>query len=661
MPPFNVDQVYLRVQGAATSATIATNSDKSKEESNLVAIVAEVAASPGNLLIKNDFEISNIERATGELTLSSLAVRMEYITDAARCTHALAVLGDSSLISVDIETARNDEDPRSGLDPHKASIRLVQFYDGNDVVYVFDCFKEDMWSALSGSKIWSLPMVAHNALFELKHLKNAGIVIPNIGCTMLQSNALTGELPKLSRLVKKFLNQKLNKEYQTSDWAVEDLISEQLEYAALDAVVTYRIAHIQADKLAQANLIPVYLTMKNAQTSIAEMELNGFLFNLDDHELLIGLWKEEKAVAQEELTSVFVGINLNSGKQVAGWLQENLDKDELKKWPKTPKGQLKTDTTSFSHHPELEVTRPLLVYKELAKKLSTYSEKYRKHINNVTGRIHGNYRLGGNVTGRIPCSSPNLQQIPRDPDFRSLFIAPPGKLLLVADYSQIQLRIAALLSKDQNMLEAFNNGIDLHKQTAAAILAIPATNITKEQRQMGKAVSFGLLFGQGARGLARYAKTAYGIDMSELEASEARAIFFKSYPELAKWQRLTGIRAKQRMRVETPGGRVRDFNREKMGYKFTEALNTPIQGAEAEILMNTLGLLPSRIKSQDIQLVNIIHDELVFEIEEDRTEIAKEIIERAMVDGFLRSFPEAKNMTSDLVESSIGNNWYEAK
>jgi len=115
------------------------------------------------------------------------------------------------------------------------------------------------------------------------------------------------------------------------------------------------------------------------------------------------------------------------------------------------------------------------------------------------------------------------------------------------------------------------------------------------------------------------------------------------------------------MRVETPGGRVRDFNREKMGYKFTEALNTPIQGAEAEILMNTLGLLPSRIKSQDIQLVNIIHDELVFEIEEDRTEIAKEIIERVMVDGFLRSFPEAKNMTSDLVESSIGNNWYEAK
>lgn len=233
--------------------------------------------------------------------------------------------------------------------------------------------------------------------------------------------------------------------------------------------------------------------------------------------------------------------------------------------------------------------------------------------------------------------------------------------MLVADYSQIQLRIAALLSKDKNMLGVFNKGIDLHKQTAAAILAIPATNITKEQRQMGKAVSFGLLFGQGARGLARYAKSAYGIDMTESEASEARSIFFKTYPELAKWQKRTGRHAQNQRRVETPGGRVRDFNREKAEYKYTEALNTPIQGAEAEVLMNTLGLLPSRIGRQKIQLVNIIHDELVFEIEKNRTEIAKEIIEQTMVDGFLRSFPKAKNMTSDLVEAGIGNNWYEAK
>jgi len=656
--PFDVDSAYANLHGAATPATLATKIDKSGTKSELVAEVAKVAALQGSFSKENTNEILN---DSGEISLTSLATRMEYVTDSMHCISALNNLGEANLISVDIETAKKDENPKSGLDPYKAQIRLVQLYDGGDTVYVFDCFKEEVWSALSGSKIWSLPMVAHNAVFELKHLKNAGIVIPNIGCTLLQSNALTGELPKLSSLVKKFLLKDLSKEQQLSNWAAEDLTIEQLEYAALDAVVTYQIAHIQAEKLKQKNLVDIYLTMKNAQYSIAEMELNGFLFDLNNHQSLVDRWKEEKAVAQNVLSNKLAGINLNSGKQVAGWLQENLDKDTLEKWPRTPKGQLKTDTTSFSHQPELDVTRPLLVYKELAKKLSTYGEKYRNHVNSVTGRMHGNYRLGGNVTGRIPCSSPNLQQIPRDPEFRSLFIAPPGKLLLVADYSQIQLRIAALLSADQNMLEDFNNGVDLHKQTAAAILAIPAINITKVQRQMGKAVSFGLLFGQGARGLARYAKTAYDVDMSEQEAITARAIFFKTYPQLSRWQRLTGIQAKHRMRVETPGGRIRDFRREKRGYMFTESLNTPIQGAEAEVLMNTLGLLPVRINNLDIKLVNIIHDELVFEIEESDASIAVRIVEEVMVTGFLMSFPEAQEMTNDLVEVSIGCNWYEAK
>jgi len=661
MVPFDVDQAYSSLKGAAIPAIPATNSDKSEVEPQLIAKIAEIAAAQESFITESSTGVATPDVTGGEISLSSLSIRMEYITDSSRCADILSALGEGNLISVDIETARKDENPRSGLDPYKARIRLIQLYDGRDTVYVFDCLKDGVLSALACSNIWSLPMVAHNAVFELKHLKHAGIDFPNIGCTMLQSNALTGELPKLSSLVKKFLHKDLSKEQQVSDWAVEDLSTEQLEYAALDAVVTYQIAQIQAERLGKEYLEPVYLTMKNAQVSIAEMELNGFLFDLDNHQILLDRWKEEKDVAQEELSKILAGINLNSGKQVADWLSENLDKDTLDSWSRTSKGQLKTDTASFSHHPELEVTRPLLVYKELAKKLSTYGEKYRTHINSFTGRIHGNYRLGGNVTGRIPCSSPNLQQIPRDPNFRSLFIAPPGKLLLVADYSQIQLRIAALLSTDQNMLEDFNNGVDLHKQTAAAILAIPATNITKVQRQMGKAVSFGLLFGQGARGLARYAKTAYDIDMSEQEAITARAIFFKTYPQLLRWQRLTGRRAKLQMRVETPGGRIRDFRREKRGYIFTESLNTPIQGAEAEVLMNTLGLLPVRINNLDIKLVNIIHDELVFEIEESDASIAVRIIEEVMVAGFLMSFPEAQEMTNDLVEVNIGRNWYEAK
>jgi len=573
----------------------------------------------------------------------------------------LEILVSSELLSLDIETAGIPGDPRSGLDPHKAKIRLVQFYSGTNTVYVFDCFKDDVWNCLFRSTIWQLPLVAHNAIFELKHLNHAGIHIPNIGCTMLQHNALNSKLPSLKVLVEKYLGHGLSKECQVSDWTAEVLTNEQLEYAALDAVVTYKIAHIQACELAREQLKPVYLTMKNAQQAIANMEYSGILFDLDKHKIIIDRWKEERNIAIDNLKDVLPGVNLNSGKQVADWLRNTLNAEVLETWPVTPKGQLKTDISTFSRYPELEATKPLLIYKNLSKKLSTYGEKYRQHVNTVTGRIHGNYRLGGNITGRLPCSNPNLQQVPRDQEFRSLFIAPPSKLLLVADYSQIQLRIAALLANDQNMLEVFAAGEDLHKSTAAAILAIPATNVTKEQRQMGKAVSFGLLFGQGAKGLARYAKTAYGVDMSEEEAENARSTFFKTYPALAKWQRTTGFHAKRQMKVVTPGGRIRDFTKEAAGYKFTEALNTPIQGAESEILMNTFSLLPSRLIECNLQLVNTIHDELVFEISENDAKNAKQIIEQIMTDGFLQSFPKAIDMTNDLVEAHTGPNWFKAK
>ena len=400
MPPFDVDRIYLKVQGAATTATIATNLVVIENKPDLVAKVAEVAGLQEKLF-EEEPDIVTPEATFDGLTLASLAVQMEYITGAAHCNQALNVLGGSALMAVDIETARKDEDPRSGLDPHRATIRLIQLYDGNEKVYVFDCFQNEVWIALLSSNIWSRPMVAHNAVFELKHLKNSGIVIPNIGCTMLQSNALTGELPKLTTLVKRFLGKELSKAQQVSDWSVADLSKVQLEYAALDAVVTHKAAHIQADKLKQVNRQMVYLTMKDSQLAVAEMELAGFLFDLGSHKVLIDRWKEEKVIVLEALSQILAGINLNSGKQVAEWLIENLDKDTLDNWPRTPTGQLKTDTNSFSQYPHLEVTQPLLVYKEVAKKLSTYGEKYRAHINHVTGRIHGSYRIGGNVTGRI--------------------------------------------------------------------------------------------------------------------------------------------------------------------------------------------------------------------------------------------------------------------
>ncbi len=176
---------------------------------------------------------------------------------------------------------------------------------------------------------------------------------------------------------------------------------------------------------------------------------------------------------------------------------------------------------------------------------------------------------------------------------------------------------------------------------------------------MAKAVNFGLLYGQGPAGLARSAKKSYEVDMTEEEAKEAQEAFFSTYPGLRRWQKSTADRARGSKRVTTPGGRVRDFSGEPKGYRYTQALNTPIQGGAAEVMLATLACLDKHLSGLDADLVNIVHDELVLEAAEDAVEAVGEAVEKAMVEGMLAIFPEAT--TRDLVEASDGPNWADAK
>jgi DNA polymerase-1 len=231
-------------------------------------------------------------------------------------------------------------------------------------------------------------------------------------------------------------------------------------------------------------------------------------------------------------------------------------------------------------------------------------------------------------------------------------------MLVVADYSQIELRVAALLSGDREMLKAYARGRDLHRLTAAAVTGVAPEAVTPDQRQAAKAVNFGLLYGQGHRGLARYARATYGVSMSEEEARRAQETFFRTYPGLRRWQQETAQRARRTNRVVTPWGRVRDFSRETGGYRYTEALNTPIQGAAAEIMMAALARITHRLGNLDTKLVNVVHDEIVLETP-TAVQPAAAALERAMVEGFLAVFPGAA--VENLVEVKAGANWAEAK
>ena len=596
---------------------------------------------------------------TSKEILDSEGFAIRYISEPELVEGALEDLMGAEMLGLDIETARLEEysdHKMAGLDPHLSRIRLVQICNG-ETVYVFDLDSIELQSL---APVFDYPMVAHNSVFEMKHLIHAGLELENPNCTMLMANALDGNLPNLADLAQARLGWEISKGLQTSDWSTKDLSSEQVAYAALDAVAAFRLYILLLEELNDKNVFDVYDLMLQSIKSIVQLELNGIYFDLDAHKKLITGWEAEKRVVVGDVRQL-IGPDLNpaSGAQISSWLKENLDEKTLEKWPRTKTGRLGTGADVLNNFPDQPLIKPLLEHKRVSKLLSTYGAKYAAHVNPETGRIHANFILGRAKTGRMSCTSPNMQNSPRDKAFRALFCAPPGKVLLVADYSQIELRVAALVSEDEVMLEAYEKGLDLHKKTASEISGVPFAQVTKEQRQAAKAINFGLLYGQGHRGLARYASANYGVEMSEQEAFKAKKAFFRTYKKLARWQQKTGRLSKRENRITTPGGRVRDFKMEKNGYRYTEALNTPIQGGAAEVLMAALEVLQKHLKGIDAKLVNTVHDEIVLEVALEHSHKAVVALEAAMTEGMLTIFPKAS--TNNLVDVNTGPSWAEAK
>jgi len=583
------------------------------------------------------------------------------VADLAAAFAAVAELEACPVLGIDIETAATDEyqeDSKAGLDPYKSHIRLVQAYGGGPNVFVFDMAK------ISVSEIRPLmacPLIAHNALFELKFFLHARLNPGLIGCTMLAGQVLTGQLSSLRVVAKELLTWALDKTLQTSDWSQAELTDEQVHYAAVDAVAAYRIWEIQRQLLAKQGLTRAYTLMRDAQHAVAKLELNGILFDRDLHQELMAAWQRDKDLAAVQL-KMLLGPELNpsSNKQLGEWLSSHLDSNTVASWPRTPTGQVKVDVDALNRCKNHPVIQPLLRYKKATKALSTYGDQYAAHIHPVTGRIHASFRLGGAITGRMSCSRPNIQNPPNG-EFRKLFTSPPGRTLVVADFGQIELRVAALIAADKAMLSAYEKGEDLHAKTAAAVLGVAITSVTKAQRQLAKAVNFGLLYGQGAKGLVRYASTAYGVDMTQEQAQAARRSFFLAYPGLAAWQGRQSKESERTGKAVTPAGRVRDFRREPKGCRYTEALNTPISGGAAEVLMATLAVLDQHLGKLDAKLVNVVHDELVLEVARDDEEGAKRAVEEAMLAGYSAIFPDAERTTRNLAEASSGSNWASAK
>jgi DNA polymerase-1 len=350
-------------------------------------------------------------------------------------------------------------------------------------------------------------------------------------------------------------------------------------------------------------------------------------------------------------------FNLGSPKQ----LQEILyDKLGLPVTRKTPTGQPSTAEEVLAElADQYPLPRLILAHRSLAKLKSTYTDKLPEQINPATGRIHTSYHQAVAATGRLSSSDPNLQNIPIRTEegrrIREAFVAESGYRLLSADYSQIELRIMAHLSGDQGLLEAFAEGLDIHRATAAEVFALPPEDVTDLQRRSAKAINFGLIYGMSAYGLARQ----LGIPREDAQRYIDR--YFERYPGVRVFMEETRRRAREQGYVETVFGRrlyipeINARNGQRRQYAERTAINAPMQGTAADIIKRAMIRVDTWLRDSgiDARMIMQVHDELVFEVAPDQLEALQ-----AQVSSLMTSAADLKVPLE--VETGIGESWGEA-
>ncbi|WP_339384949.1 bifunctional 3'-5' exonuclease/DNA polymerase [Iningainema tapete] len=565
-------------------------------------------------------------------------MQYQLVQDAQTLESVCQSLAAAKVIGIDTET--------TGLDPRTHRLRLVQIAAKGMPVMIVDlaAIPVDKLKPLKQLLTNGYTKVFHNGKFDWSFLSMANLqpTGPYFD-TQLASQVLFAGLKKshtLAALASKFLKTELNKDLQHSDFSGK-LSNDQLEYAAIDAAILLPLQKILYAHLKRASLLPTAFLEFEAMPTVAQMELNGMQL---DHQkwLAVSLDLEaKKQVAALQLKELKIRhssqlsllpeytdrVNLESPQQVLAALQsKGIPIDSTSK---------KTLIPLASQYP---IIRALLDYRKLSKITSTNLLEY---VHPVTGRIHAQYRQCGARSGRFSCRSPNLQNIPREKAIRSCFVASPGYKIIKADYSQIELRITAVLSGDRRMIKAYQQGRDLHALTAALITGKSLTSITAEDRRLAKAINFGLIYGMGAAKLQLYAETEYGVMMTLEEAQRFRKRFFQAYSGVAKWHdriRCTvygrGIRE-----IRTIGGRRRRWANKP---RLSELLNHPVQGTSADITKIAIAKLFKTLGKTGAKLIGTVHDEIILECPEQQVAPVSKILHKCMLQAaakFLNPLP----------------------
>jgi DNA polymerase-1 len=433
------------------------------------------------------------------------------------------------------------------------------------------------------------------------------------------------------------------------------------EYAAEDADITLQLEQVFAPLLIDVKAEQLAKEIENPLVYVlAGMEIEGVRIDMEQlqnysKELEIEVNRLEKSVYEK----AGVKFNLASPKQLGEVLFDKLKLDDKAK--KTKTGQYQTgEDVLLGLAPKSDIVQDILDFRQLQKLKSTYVDALPLLVNPKTGRVHTSYNQAVAATGRLSSNNPNLQNIPirtaRGREVRKAFIPrDENHILLSADYSQIELRIIAEISEDENMMEAFVNGLDIHTATAAKVYGIELNEVTSDQRRNAKAVNFGIIYGQSAFGLSQ------NLGISRKEAAEIIENYFTQYPSIKKYMADTINFARENGYVETIMGRrryLRDItsaNQTVRGFAERNAINAPIQGSAADMIKIAMINIYQDIKDQKLQskMTMQVHDELVFDVLKSEKDQIKNIILNRMQTAIKTTVPI-------VVEIGEGYNWLEA-
>jgi len=510
--------------------------------------------------------------------------------------------------------------------------------------------------------------IAHNLKFDYKILRQYDITVKGAMFDTMIAHYLLNPDGRhgMDYLSEVYLNYKpvsietiIGKKGKNQGTFRDADLRTQTDYAAEDADITFQLYELFAPQLKKENLEDLFFNIEMPLMEVlAKMELAGI--SLDEKWLAQESIDLENDLRQlESKIFEFSGeeFNMNSPKQLGEVLFEKMQLDPKAK--KTKTGQYATSEDVLqklaSKH---EIIKHILEYRTYQKLKSTYVDALPSQIDRDE-RVHTNFSQTTAATGRLASVNPNLQNIPirtlRGQQIRGAFVSAEGKKIISADYSQIELRLIAEISGEENMIKAFQNGEDIHASTAAKLFKIPLEEVSKTQRSQAKTVNFGIIYGQGAFALAEQT------GLSRTEAKQMIEAYFETYPKLKEYMAEQVSKARQLGYVETILGRKRhlkDINSNNFvvrGHAERNAVNAPVQGSAADVVKMAMIKIQKELEKEKLETKMLlqVHDELIFESPINEVEVASNIIKIEMENAIETQVPL-------LVEVGVGNNWLEA-